>query len=348
VCTLVVISHHIVLAGKRHFIAEMKAKAKAAQNEQDGDKVADSEPSFECVDDARLKVRSLSCVTFLCLLACAQALSELLGGAKPKMVKVDMLKELQDRKLAEHFPVKVWPPSDAVTQLATWVRAATKHKGDQAFVFVDLKRFSASFICRSPSPVVFSVRFLPAKCPAHVTCREMELDCGEQPSVHDARQDAKLKDLRLNWGYWNVAWQRYALAAVATGQMSMSSCQLHSAVVLDVAASAPAQNRSAWLGVLYDELARYVRCDVGVACVFVVFAGKNGLIFRASLVTLSCWMRCAGSCRMTPCAMRRHGMILSRRKAWSMHTLARCVISICLSRFRSLLSTGRKQRQGQR
>ena len=103
-------------------------------------------------------------------------------------------------------------------------------------------------------------RFLPAKCPFHLTCNEVEQDCGEKSSGHDSKQESKLKDRRLDWGYWNVAGPKYALAAISTGQMTMAQWQQHASGVLDVAALAPAQNRSAWLGVLYDELARYVAC----------------------------------------------------------------------------------------
>ena len=69
------------------------------------------------------------------------ALMGLLGGSKQKVISVDMMQELEDVGLDTHFPVQTWPPADAVTQLATWLRTAKKYKGDKAFVYVDLKRY---------------------------------------------------------------------------------------------------------------------------------------------------------------------------------------------------------------
>ena len=51
-----------------------------------------------------------------------------------------------------------------------------------------------------------------------------------------------------------VAWDNYALAAAATGQLKYRAAMGHKAVVLGVAALAPAENRSGLLAVLYNEL----------------------------------------------------------------------------------------------
>jgi hypothetical protein len=217
--------------------------------------------------------------------------------AKPKLVTVDMSKELKEHGLFDHFPHKCWPPSDAVSQLATWAKAARKHKSERAYVFVDLKR---SFSCHwyYTCFALSRFRFLPAKCPEHVTCKAIDEECGEKPSSYETNKDAKLKDRKLDWGYWNVAWLRYSLAAVATGQMSMSQCQAHAATVLDVAALAPAQGKSAWLGVLYDELVRHLMfdssrwpCNEGLS----ILPGKNGPTFRESWAKVLCWMTFAES-----------------------------------------------------
>ena len=92
-----------------------------------------------------------------------------MGGAKPKpVVSVDMQAELKKLGLAEHFPIEVRPPTDAVTQLAVWIKASKKHKGEKAYVFVDLKRF------------------LPAKCPAHLTSDAAEEDVGDNANASSA------------------------------------------------------------------------------------------------------------------------------------------------------------------
>ena len=139
----------------------------------------------------------------------AQALLQLVGGAKPKpVVSVDMQAELKKLGLAEHFPIAVRPPTDAVTQLAVWIKAAKKHKGEKAYVFVDLKRF------------------LPAKCPAHLTSDAAEEDVGDNSNAncalaaHFEAAAAKAKARKLDFGYWQVSWRGYSLAAAATGQMT--------------------------------------------------------------------------------------------------------------------------------
>ena len=101
-------------------------------------------------------------------------------------------------------------------------------------------------------------RFLPAQCAEHLTCKKMEEAYGESSSKEKEQPDDKKADRRLDFGWWQVAWQRYGLAAVATGQMSLAQCNLHANLILDLAALAPSQGRSAWLAVLYDELARQV------------------------------------------------------------------------------------------
>ena len=60
---------------------------------------------------------------------------------------------------------------------------------------------------------------------------------------------------------WLVAWDRYALAALAVEhQLDFSLSLLHKEVVLAIATAAAAGGRSELLGVLYDELARCCFC----------------------------------------------------------------------------------------
>ena len=59
---------------------------------------------------------------------------------------------------------------------------------------------------------------------------------------------------RLEFGWMIVAWDNYALAAAATGQLKYRAAMGHKAVVLSVAALAPAENRSGLLALLYNEL----------------------------------------------------------------------------------------------
>ena len=61
---------------------------------------------------------------------------------------------------------------------------------------------------------------------------------------------------RLDLASWLIAFDRYALAAAATNQMSFQACMNHKNVVVDVAMSALAEKRRNVLGVIYDEVAR--------------------------------------------------------------------------------------------
>ena len=56
---------------------------------------------------------------------------------------------------------------------------------------------------------------------------------------------------------WLIAFDRYALAAAATNQMSFKASMSHKNIVVDVAMTAASENRRPLLGVIYDEVARF-------------------------------------------------------------------------------------------
>ena len=57
---------------------------------------------------------------------------------------------------------------------------------------------------------------------------------------------------------WQIAWDRYTLAAQAIDdQLNVRQALLHKEVVLSIACSAAAKGRTELVGVLYDELARF-------------------------------------------------------------------------------------------
>ena len=61
---------------------------------------------------------------------------------------------------------------------------------------------------------------------------------------------------------WQVAFDRYALAAQIAGQLTFKDAMLHKSVVLEVAANAWMEGRRPLLGVVYDEVARLAFCVV--------------------------------------------------------------------------------------
>ena len=73
------------------------------------------------------------------------------------------------------------------------------------------------------------------------------------------RDCSKEEGRRLEFPWWLVAWDRFAIASQAIpGQLTMQQALLHKDVVINIACAAPAAGRTDLLGVLYDELARAI------------------------------------------------------------------------------------------
>ena len=62
----------------------------------------------------------------------------------------------------------------------------------------------------------------------------------------------------LHLSSWMLAWDAYALAAAAVGQMAFLSAVRHKAVVMKIACGAPSERREHLLGPIYDQLIRSV------------------------------------------------------------------------------------------
>ena len=85
-------------------------------------------------------------------------------------------------------------------------------------------------------------RFLPAACPDWISCDE------------DATGPQKKKDKRLDFGWWQVGIDGYAISAISLGQWTVRDYMMHKKVVIGIAANSSGEKRSPWLAVLYDEL----------------------------------------------------------------------------------------------
>ena len=79
----------------------------------------------------------------------------MLGKPKPAVVHVDMAKRLKDLGLSEFFPDTLWPPTAAVRELASKLKALKKLGQENAFVSVDLKKCAVWF-----SEVLLRVMFV--------------------------------------------------------------------------------------------------------------------------------------------------------------------------------------------
>jgi len=216
---------YVIETGKRVFITKLKTIAKnmlAASNGHDENE--DSEAT-----DQGLLLKAISLVAK--------------DGVKEEAPNVDVMTVLEKNGLSNMFPVEVWPETDSTRQLALWVKNKRKHDGENAFVYADLKRCVASFFLVCPHAFLV-YRFLPPSCPEWVAADE----CTEEPS--------KKKDRRLDFAWWLVAFDRYTISAIATGQLSIVDCMLHKQIVIEVAAASYGESRGPWLAVLYDELCR--------------------------------------------------------------------------------------------
>ena len=128
------------------------------------------------------------------------------------------------------LPSSCWPPPDAVDELAKKIRAKISKGFKNVFILADLSQFMPSY-CHSPH--------------------------GQGDSEDDPHPSGpKQKGALLQFSEWTVAFDKYALAAQATGQMSLAAAYAHKEVCLGVAFRAHIDGRTHKLGVVYDEVAR--------------------------------------------------------------------------------------------
>ncbi len=66
-------------------------------------------------------------------------LSPLLSGGKRPLVHVDQAEKLTALGLLGHFPMEVWPATNAVRKLATKIKAVLRTGQEAAFVCADLR-----------------------------------------------------------------------------------------------------------------------------------------------------------------------------------------------------------------
>ena len=96
----------------------------------------------------------------------------------------------------------------------------------------------------------------------------------------------------LGLALWMQAFDRYALAAQVTGQLSFLGAMKHKGIVTEVANSAGAEGRTRMLGVMYDALARCAVKRFILGVVFALTKGVFGTTFRLR------WVRALTSRRM--------------------------------------------------
>ena len=139
------------------------------------------------------------------------ALLNALNLKPPKeLVQFDMSSKLSGLGLLTHFPPEVWPQQHAVRELATKIRAREKLGETNPFIYADLHRYVTSHDM-SPFLCCCLQRFVPVFCPELVKVT-LDVEANE-------KMDRTAKK-RLDPTVWLLAWDAYALAAAATGQVT--------------------------------------------------------------------------------------------------------------------------------
>ena len=113
------------------------------------------------------------------------------------------------------------------------------------------------------------VRFLPPACQDYIAVWLDDDGAPVQSSRKGTRRCAALLRScvslgvlaclpRLDFCWWLLAWDRYALAAAITKQMTYQQAMEHKQLIVSIATDAILEDRSPQEAVAYDEL---VRCD---------------------------------------------------------------------------------------
>ena len=151
-----------------------------------------------------------------------QAFLKAFGKDQPKVEPVEVAKKLQELGLDSHVPSDLWPPMNAVRELNHKLKTMKKAGFASVFIEVELRKF------------------LPAYFPEHFL---VVLDLEEAREMEAVMKKSKGKRL-LDPATWQVAWDRYAIAAAVLGQLSYAGASYHKSVVMEIAAMATKEGNS--------------------------------------------------------------------------------------------------------
>ena len=129
--------------------------------------------------------------------------------------------------------------------------------------------------------LAYVVRFLPNFCtdheevvleqlqdqPKQVGCLSLGGLC--RCALAGPQANGRKFDRELELSTWQLAWDGYALAATALGQLTLASTLKHKRMVMEIAANASSEEPSRFpvLVVLYDKL---LRCTMSLCLLLVV------------------------------------------------------------------------------
>ena len=174
-----------------------------------------------------------------------QAFTKALRKEDPT-VHVDIGLKLREVCLKD-VPHSCLPQGAVVDSLATEVSKLRKKGVPNPFVFVEIRKF------------------VPYWCAELLDLNDSDDEGQTSKEIKDLARalGAQSKAPRpLNLLQWQAGFDRYAIAAVATGQLSLCATMAHKDICMQVAARAKGkvdargEARRHWLAIVYDELAR--------------------------------------------------------------------------------------------
>ena len=174
-----------------------------------------------------------------------QALSNLATAMRleDKSVRVPMESMLKQTTLAG-LGKSCLPQGALVDELATQASKLVKRGVTKPFVAVDLRKYVPHW-CAVGSMDSMEDAEEPSS---------MGKEVGKVMAKQLGYQEKPQKGLTIM--QWQLACDRFAIAAAACDQLKYTSAMAHKVVCMKVAARADAKGRSQWLAVIYDRLAR--------------------------------------------------------------------------------------------
>ena len=192
-------------------------------------------------------------------------------------VFIDMAQRLTELGLISLIPESLWPPVNALRELATIQRALRRTGQQNAFICADLHKWVLFFTCRAQPLGPSLAGFCQPFAQNIVWCCMTRPTASLSRAREKARVQAKLTRcvcvcvrvlfrVQAYWSLhfvcvqgvlglaqWQMAWDSHALALAMLGLMSYASALSHKRIVLEVACDA-AVKRGTLVGVLYDKI----------------------------------------------------------------------------------------------
>ena len=145
--------------------------------------------------------------------------------------EVDMGQMLQDKGLDLLFPPETWPEPAAVRKLVAKLAGVRKKTLDKfaGFTLVDLKEFLPAEFDEHVALELHEVVLFPLF--VHLFVSASLLSCEASGELRPASKGSKAPGKYLGLAQWLLAWDRYAIAASITDQLTFAECMIYKSVI---------------------------------------------------------------------------------------------------------------------